>query len=419
MIKAKTAPKAPAKAPAKKTPAKTPDPRPLDVVLMMDSTLSMSSVIEQTKLRMLDTMERMFAINPGIRIAVVTHGDYHDLGDRFAVLGLDDAASVPNLINILDFTGDKKSVMNAIKSAPATHGGDVDEAYEYVYRKLRHLAWRKDDGVDRLVFQFSDASPHSIVESQRQRRSMVKLDWREELQYLSGMRIKVTAIQCLGAGKSSQVNDYYQEIAKTTGGFRFGLDNWQEVVPMIEMGLRFQSQGQEGVEQYANDLRDKGQLSTGLKAASIQYNVGSVSRGGLKGVPAGRFMVIQVPVNCTYRTVGSAHVVKPGCKIEEFVKANGIDYEPGNGYYEWTKKEKLIHGYKKVVVMRRDTSECFEGVKARRLARLPYEDGPDGKIADLVNVSPPPDTLYRYFIESDSMNRVLVPGSHLLYEAKR
>ncbi len=419
----KTPPKA-APAPRKRktkpvdpTPAPgptTPQIKALDLVMSFDTTGSMAGAIGQAKEAGIALVADLFKINPGIRIAIVSHGDYCDYrnnsGGPITTAAMNSAMSLPNMITIADFSSNLIEIKTAIEHAPKTGGGDMPECYEVAYRKVRYLSWRKDS--DKMMLQFSDAIPHPANFSENTH----KIDYREELAALGKMGVQVSAIHCLN--NEREVIAYQQEIASITGGKYFTLKNWTDVLPMIKMGVIFQSQGVAGVETYAEDLRKSGSMSADLRSATTTYSKGTVSKGGLKGIPAGRFMVMQVPAGVTYVS-GVKKLVKPGCKIEEFVLAQGITYEPGNGFYEWTKKEKHVQGYKKVVVQRKDTGECYEGERARKLAGLPGSgSGTSGGIADAVLVAPPGGTQYRFFVESDSMNRILIPGTHFLYLAK-
>jgi hypothetical protein len=364
--------------------------KPLDVLICFDTTASMNEAIVAVRKCVTEFVPWLHTLNPCLRIALISHGDYCD---------------GPRMMSVTDFTADAAPIIEAVRTAPRTHGGDLPECYEAVYSRARSLSWRSD--ADKLMFQFSDATPHALSEIPR---PYPALDWKVELSGLAALGVKAYAVQCLESvsRRSPACRAYYEEIAARTGGMRFSLENWPDVPGTIGLCVTH-SQGPEVHAQYVSDLQERGQYSGGLAAVSMSLNTGARSRGGLKGVEAGRFRVMQIPAGVTYTTPAGAH--KPGCKIEEFVAAQRLEFEPGDGYYQWTKPERSIGKEKQVIVESLATHEFFEGDKARKLAGLPAG-------ADASRAAPPSHGAYRYYIQSTSFNRVLLPGTYFLYKAR-
>jgi hypothetical protein len=154
------------------------------------------------------------------------------------------------------------------------------------------------------------------------------------------------------------------------------------------------------VRNYAQTLEKAGTMTADTRAAvTMLLNKGTVSKGGLKGVAAGEFVIMDV----TERV-----------KIEDLIKRQGLVFEPGNLFYQWTKRERAIQAGKQIVAQRKDRPEEFyTGDRARTLANLPT----DGKTS-AANVTPPESSAYVFYVRSDSMNRVVLPGTKVLYKAK-
>ena len=113
----------------------------------------------------------------------------------------------------------------------------------------------------------------------------------------------------------------------------------------------------------------------------------------LQVVPPGRFQVLDVDEDC---------------QIDQFVKNEGLTFQKGKGFYEFTKAVD-IQSYKEVVLMDRRTGDMFTGNKAREIMGIPIG----------VNARCRPETYsdkYIAFIQSTSMNRKLLAGTKFLYE---
>jgi hypothetical protein len=93
--------------------------------------------------------------------------------------------------------------------------------------------------------------------------------------------------------------------------------------------------------------------------------------------------------------------------IADFVKANGLSFKIGRGFYEFTKPVE-VQDHKEVILQEKTSGDMFTGKKARELLGLP-EHG-------TVKIKPGDLGTYRAFIQSTSANRKLLGGTHFLYE---
>lgn len=149
-----------------------------EIVFSFDTTGSMYGYMEEAKDRMKELVERLKIDIPGVRLAFMAHGDYYDLkNDRYLIKWLDFGATLDEICDFFEYL-------------PITHGGDADECYELVLRKVRDsLSWTT--GSQRCLVIIGDSDPH---EPGYQFEEFVNdIDWREETQKLNEM---VGILQC-------------------------------------------------------------------------------------------------------------------------------------------------------------------------------------------------------------------------------
>lgn len=93
--------------------------------------------------------------------------------------------------------------------------------------------------------------------------------------------------------------------------------------------------------------------------------------------------------------------------IADFVRANGLTFNTGRGFYEFTKRVK-VQATKEVIVRDNANGDFFTGDKAREILGIP--------VGEDANVSPMPNDRYTGFVQSTSNNRKLIGGTKFLYE---
>lgn len=92
-------------------------------------------------------------------------------------------------------------------------------------------------------------------------------------------------------------------------------------------------------------------------------------------------------------------------RIDDTIRAIGMPFRLGIGYYQLTKTE-TIQPQKKIVVVEKATSKAYTGAEARHLIGLP-----DGKP---VRVKPDFNPNYDIYVQSTSVNRKLIANTNLL-----
>ena len=93
-----------------------------------------------------------------------------------------------------------------------------------------------------------------------------------------------------------------------------------------------------------------------------------------------------------------------------FVLKTKKAYQKGTAFYQLNKPEKAVQDYKVLVVRNQKTGAVFAGGDARQLLNLPTR----GTIA----LKPGNHGEWDIFVQSTSLNRVLVPGTSALYWEK-
>lgn len=107
----------------------------LDMVIAFDTTGSMSSYIGAVKEHVKVLVPKLFKQNPDLRIGVVAFGDYCDMPskDEFG-----------KAYQVCELTDNENKLIEFITNAQNTSGGDGDEFYELVIKKIvEETDWRE------------------------------------------------------------------------------------------------------------------------------------------------------------------------------------------------------------------------------------------------------------------------------------
>ncbi len=96
--------------------------------------------------------------------------------------------------------------------------------------------------------------------------------------------------------------------------------------------------------------------------------------------------------------------------IKAFVQEKALEFKKGRGFYQLTKSE-LIQDYKEVVVRRKADGQIVTGDKVREVLKIPKSS--KKFTLDLDEVGD-----FDVFVQSTSVNRILLPGTEFLYEVE-
>lgn len=173
----------------------------LDMVIAFDSTGSMASYINDVKKYVQDLIPKLLSQNPGLQIGVVVFGDYCDMLSA-EVFG--------TAYQVCELTRDENTLIRFIKNALNNYGGDSDEFYELVIKKIvEETAWREDS--TKAVLLIADAKPHPVGYSYSPFVKSSNLDWRKEAEKAAAKGIKFDTL-------TINHTDWYKELSEITRG---------------------------------------------------------------------------------------------------------------------------------------------------------------------------------------------------------
>ncbi len=145
----------------------------MEIVFSFDTTGSMGDALTQVKCHLQDTVTRLFADIPSLRIAIFAHSDY--------------CGHSGYVTKYVDFTNDIKTLTDFVKGCSSTCGCDYDECYELVLKETREkLSW--SPATQRILVMIGDAMPHPTNYTHANKKGTI--DWKEEAQLLNEMVIE-------------------------------------------------------------------------------------------------------------------------------------------------------------------------------------------------------------------------------------
>ena len=190
----------------------------LDMVIAFDTTGSMSSYIEAVKKHVIDLIPKLFAANPKLKVSIVAFGDYCDMKSKNDFGGA---------YQVIDLTDNKNKLIKFVKEARNTGGGDSDEFYELVIKKIaEETSWR--EGSTKSVLLIADANPHEIGYSYDDIIRNNQIDWREEAKKAAAKGIKIDTMQC------DIVRTWYKELSAITNGINLPFKTDSKTSQVIE-----------------------------------------------------------------------------------------------------------------------------------------------------------------------------------------
>lgn len=173
----------------------------LDMVIAFDTTGSMSSYISAVKEHVKELIPKLFKQNPDLRIGIVAFGDYCDMPSKY---------EFGRAYQVCELTDDENKLMKFIINAKNTSGGDGDEFYELVIKKIvEETNWR--EGSTKAVLLIADAEPHKIGYSWSNIIVNNQIDWREEAKKAAEKGIKFDTLTI------GQI-EWYKELSSITNG---------------------------------------------------------------------------------------------------------------------------------------------------------------------------------------------------------
>ena len=192
----------------------------LDMVIAFDTTGSMSSYLGAVREHCTDLVPKLLASNPDMRIGIVAFGDYCDMEgkNRFG-----------SAYQVLPLTTNKEEIIDFIKNAERTGGGDGDEFYELVIKKItEETDWR--EGATKAVLLIADADPHEVGYSYRNIVKNAQIDWREEAKKAAEKGIKFDTLSIHGT-------PWYRELSDMTNGIYAPFRSSEKTAQVVEASV--------------------------------------------------------------------------------------------------------------------------------------------------------------------------------------
>lgn len=190
----------------------------LDMVIAFDTTGSMASYIEDVKSHVTELIPKLLNANPNMRIGIVAFGDYCDMKseDEFG-----------EAYQVLPLTSDKNEIISFVTHASSTGGGDSDEFYELVIKKVtEETDWRED--AQKAVLLIADANPHKVGYSYNNIVQKANIDWRKEAKKAGMLGIKWDTM------KIHNYLYWMEELSEMTNGISVPFKSSNKTSSMIE-----------------------------------------------------------------------------------------------------------------------------------------------------------------------------------------
>jgi len=350
----------------------------LDLCISFDDTGSMYSVRQQVRNRINELVDRLFEDIPGLRVGIIIHNDYCDM---------------PRHIFVQDFTNDKKKIQAFVNQNSPQGGGDAPECYELALHEATKMSWISKR---RALVMIGDEVPHHVGYSYGSHTNT--LDWVKETTSLSMMGVKVYGVQALGRRHST---NFYETISRISNGVKLDLSQFQHIPTYIN-AIAYHQAGQLEAYQASDPSFD---TNLALKNMFNKLKGGSGTISSEKIELLSKFQVM---------TVGGS------MEIREFVEANGCTFQRGKGYYQLIERtadgkanSEIVQANKEVLFVNKETGETISDTNwCREKLGVPYG------VKATVRPLSIPDVMEKYdvFIQSNSYNRKLDPGTKFLYE---
>jgi len=189
----------------------------LDMVIAFDTTGSMAAYIDAVRQEVAELVPRLFKDNENLRLGIVAFGDYCDMvsakvfGDAYQCL-------MP--------TDNENEIIRFIRETKNTSGGDGDEFYELVIKKIvEETPWR--DEATKAILLISDADPHPLGYTYKDYVVGNQIDWRLEAQKAAEQKIKIDTVTITNA-------PWYKELSKMTNGISVPFESGHKTARLVE-----------------------------------------------------------------------------------------------------------------------------------------------------------------------------------------
>lgn len=189
----------------------------LDMIIAFDTTGSMAAYIDDVRMQVADMVPRLFKDNENLRLGIVAFGDYCDM---------DNAQEFGNAFQCMPLTNNENDIIRFVRESKDTNGGDGDEFYELVIRKIvEESPWR--EGSTKVILLIADAEPHKVGYTLEGIVTDSRIDWRDEARKAASKKIKIDTVSICGAS-------WYEKLSAMTNGICVPFKSSGKTATMIE-----------------------------------------------------------------------------------------------------------------------------------------------------------------------------------------
>lgn len=173
----------------------------IDVVFVLDTTSSMSGLIQAAKEKIWSIATSMASArqNPDIRMGLVA---FRDRGDAY-------------ITRVYDLSDDLDSMYASLMDFSAQGGGDGPESVnQALYDAVHDMSWSPHDNTYKVIFLVGDAPPH--------------MDYQNDVKYpvtLEAARRKGIVVNAIQSGRQQSTRPAWQQIAALGQGEYFQVED--------------------------------------------------------------------------------------------------------------------------------------------------------------------------------------------------
>ena len=186
-----------------------PQSHQIEVVFILDTTSSMSGLIQAAKEKIWSIATTMVSAEqaPDIRMGLVA---FRDRGDTYVT-------------RVLDLSQDLDSMYASLMDFRAQGGGDGPESVnQALYEAINHISWSKDDRVYKVAFLIGDAPPH--------------MDYNDDVKFpvtLEMAKRKGIVVNTIQSGQNHSTAPVWKHIAQLGYGEYFQVENSGNAVAVV------------------------------------------------------------------------------------------------------------------------------------------------------------------------------------------
>jgi Mg-chelatase subunit ChlD len=174
--------------------ARPADKPAIEVCFVLDTTGSMSGLIEGAKAKIWAIANEIIRTEPKPNVKIALIG-YRDRGDQY-------------ITRVFDMTDDIDLVFKNLQDFKADGGGDGPESVnQALHEAVEKIKWSEGRNVTKIVFLVGDAPPHMDYENDVRYPEVCKLAMKKDL--------IINTVQC---GNMSGTGEIWQEIARLAEG---------------------------------------------------------------------------------------------------------------------------------------------------------------------------------------------------------